>query len=110
MAKEKLVEVLTPNPDFEGIRLGFQFKNGKAMVSVEAAEEMVRWGYRCPALEKEEKPLEEYTINELRNFAKDRGIELGDAKKKAEILKVIEEAMASPQNESEPPASINAES
>ena len=40
----------------------------------------------------EEKPLDKMTVEELKDYAADKGIDLGDATKKADILETIKKA------------------
>lgn len=48
----------------------------------------------CPLIEKVEKSLDEMKVDELKAYAADKGIELGEAKNKADILAKIKEAEA----------------
>lgn len=48
----------------------------------------------CPLIEKVEKSLDNMKADELKAYAADKGIELGEAKKKDDILAVIKEAEA----------------
>lgn len=63
--------------------LGFQ-RRRRELAAKEAAER--------EAAEKaavEEKPLDKMTVDELKQYAADNGIDLGDATKKADILAAI---------------------
>lgn len=56
----ELYEVITPNPDFEGIRVGVRFNKGRAKCSLKKARILVaNFKYRCPELEAEEKAKQE---------------------------------------------------
>ncbi|MCM1545138.1 MAG: hypothetical protein NC110_07565 [Ruminococcus sp.] len=44
--------------------------------------------------EADAKPIDKMTVNELKAYAEQNGIDLGEAKQKAEILNVIKEAEA----------------
>lgn len=46
----------------------------------------------CPLIEKAEKSLGDMKVDELKAYAADKGIELGEAKNKADILAKIKEA------------------
>lgn len=90
MAKKYIIKVET-NPTFCGIDAGgVQFANGQAII-----EEcpLVEWfreheGYSVT----EEDPFASLNVNELKAYAAERGIDIGEATKKADILAVIKAA------------------
>ena len=48
----------------------------------------------CPLIEKVENGLDKMKLDELKAYAAEKGVELGEAKTKAEILEKIKEAEA----------------
>lgn len=71
-----------------------------AAVAVDQPRRTVRErlaGRKKPAEQREpaqDKPLDKHTIEQLRELAAERGIDLGEATKKAQIIQVIQEADA----------------
>lgn len=98
------VQVHTPVGDYSGTVAGIQFVNGKAEVDESnetALSYFRRHGYPVGPVEETEgdgddaTPLEEYTVPELREYARQREIDLSGLNTKADILARIE---AHPQN------------
>lgn len=94
--------ITAPVKEFNGLVAGVWFKDGKADTDNESAIayfERQGYGVDHPAKEpKEPEPagnLADFGVAKLREYAKDKGIDLGEAKKKDEILTAIEKA-ASP--------------
>lgn len=91
MGKKYIIQVES-NPAYCGIGAGgVQFANGKA--EIEECQ-LVNWykeheGY---LVKEAEKPIDKMTVAELQEYAKEKGIDLGEAKSKAEILDVIKAA------------------
>lgn len=85
MAKYK---ILAPNKEYTGLSAGVSFINGEAETE---NEWLVDWfrnkGYEVT---KEEERIEELTVKELKELAKDKGIEGYSDMKKDELLKVLE--------------------
>lgn len=97
-----MATIKTPVKDFSGIVAGVHFADGKGETDDENAIayfERQGYGVDRPAEEPDEKSpadsLEDLSVSKLREYAKDKGIDLGDATKKADILVAIEKA-ASP--------------
>ncbi|SHI90192.1 Rho termination factor, N-terminal domain [Clostridium amylolyticum] len=85
MAKYK---ILAPNKEYTGLSAGVSFINGEAETE---NEWLVDWfrnkGYEVT---KEEQRIEELTVKELKELAKDKGIEGYSDMKKDELIKVLE--------------------
>jgi len=72
-----------------------QFKDGEFMTGDQAtAKKLEAMGFAVEGAFKTPESLDEMTIKELTEFAESNGIDLGDATKKAEILDVIQAALA----------------
>lgn len=95
MGKKYIIKVET-NPAYCGIGAGgVQFANGQAVIG---EGHMVDWfkeheGYSVTS-ETPEDPLDEMTVAELKAFAESKGVDLGKAAKKEEILTIIRAAVA----------------
>lgn len=95
------MKVHTRNKKFTGTRVGIRFVNGVGETSDEkAAAQLRRLGYTVEADVPDEgddaNPLAHLKLDELKAHAAELGIDLGDAKTKAEIKDVITEATTSP--------------
>lgn len=104
MAKKYLIKVET-NPSFCGIDAGgVQFANGQAIIN---ECPLVGWfreheGYSVKEVpepkdptdeeSKEKDPFDSMKVEELKEYAAENGIDLGDATKKADIIAVIKAA------------------
>ena len=90
MAKKYIIKVES-NPTFCGIDAGgVQFANGQAIINECPLVEWFREheGYSAT----EEDPLAAMKVEELKAYAAEKGIELGEATKKADIIAAIKAA------------------
>lgn len=90
MAKKYIIKVES-NPTFCGIDAGgVQFANGQAIINECPLVEWFREheGYSVT----EEDPLAAMKVEELKAYAAEKGIELGEATKKADIIAAIKAA------------------
>jgi|AntRauTorcE11897_2_1112592.scaffolds.fasta_scaffold08646_4 hypothetical protein len=90
-----MVIVRTPNPTFDGERVGFRFKNGEARMeslSGKDRQALRRLGYE---IEDRGSPndLSGLTVLQLRQVAESRGVDLSGLTRKADILQAIEPSM-----------------
>lgn len=94
MAKKYIIKVET-NPSFCGIDAGgVQFANGEAIIN---ECHLVEWfreheGYSVTEVEEKEKsegPFASMKVEELKAYAAENNVDLGDATKKADIIAVI---------------------
>lgn len=97
MAKKYIIKVKT-NPAFCGIDAGgVQFANGKAIIN---ECHLVEWfreheGYSVTEFEEKEKsedPFDSMKVEELKAYAAESNIDLGEVTKKADIIAVIKDA------------------
>lgn len=89
MAKYK---ILAPNKEYTGINAGVSFANGEGYTE---DKWLVDWfknkGYKVIKEDAEEDNiLEELTVKELKELAKDKGIEGYSDMKKEELIKALE--------------------
>ncbi|NED96451.1 hypothetical protein G1H11_14165 [Phytoactinopolyspora alkaliphila] len=89
----------TKYPTLKLVRLGVSFKGGKAEVTAKQAAALRRLSPRFGITveggglaDAADKPLDKRTVAQLDEYAKEHGIDLGDAKTKAEMIAVIEKA------------------
>ena len=94
-----MATINAPVKEFNGVVAGVHFAEGKAETDNEAAiQYFERQGYgvdRPAEKPVEQKPagsLEELSVPKLREYAKAKGIALGDATRKPDILAAIEKA------------------
>lgn len=94
-----MATINAPVKDFTGVVAGVHFADGQAETDNEAAiQYFERHGYGVdgsagPA--PEQKPagnLEDFSVSKLREYAKAKGIALGDATRKQDLLAKIEKA------------------
>lgn len=78
------VQLSVPSPFFTFSELSVKAKCAGRLDSIAAVQD---------EQQAHETKLEELTVAELREFAEQRGIDLGEAKKKAEILEAIKGVM-----------------
>lgn len=57
---------------------------------IEHLAEVIETGYTLVELDEQSKPVEEMTVPELKEYAVENSIDLGDAKKRDEILEAIQ--------------------
>lgn len=90
-ANAKVYIVETPVKNFVGIGAGgVQFAYGKAEVREGWVLDWYReHGYKVTEAGGEQAPVDKMTVEELKAYAAENGIDLGDAKKKDEIIAVI---------------------
>lgn len=99
--------IKTPNPEFTGSRAGVKFVNGVGETDDSAAlVSFRRHGYSIedPETEDEQEgeqggdanPLADLKLDELKAYADEHGIDLGDATKKDDIKAAIEAATSQP--------------
>ena len=93
MATPKKYLVEAPVKNYCGVgAAGVHFSYGKAEV---CEGWVLNWfrehGYKVTPIEPEPKPIDKMTIEELKAYAVENSIDLGEAEKKADILKVIKE-------------------
>lgn len=88
------MKVRTKNPQFSGVRAGIKFVNGVGETSdAKAAPQLRRLGYTVEDVPGEDaNPLAGLKVDELKAHAAELGVDLGDAKTKAEIRDAIEAA------------------
>ncbi|MCW6112413.1 Rho termination factor N-terminal domain-containing protein [Clostridium sporogenes] len=88
MAKYK---ILAPNEEYTGISAGVSFANGEGYTK---DEWLVDWfknkGYEVTKEDAEEDILEDLTVKELKELAKNKGIEGYLDMKKEELIKALE--------------------
>ncbi len=98
-------KVTTPVEGFTGTVAGVQFTDGKGETDSESALAYFRrHGYGVGTSEAKDPAgnpdpadnLADLTVAQLRKYAKDKGIDLGDAEKKADILAAVERAVSPP--------------
>lgn len=82
------VQLSVPSPFFTFSELSVKAKCAGRLDSITAVQDEQRDEQQA-----HETKLEELTVAELREFAEQRGIDLGEAKKKAEILEAIKGVM-----------------
>ncbi|MBM4542741.1 hypothetical protein GS463_27590 [Rhodococcus hoagii] len=94
-----MATINAPVKDFTGVVAGVHFADGQAETDNEAAiQYFERHGYGVDGSADdaaERKPagnLEEFSVSKLREYAKAKGIALGDAARKQDILAKIEKA------------------
>ncbi|OZC62354.1 hypothetical protein CH267_02115 [Rhodococcus sp. 06-621-2] len=94
-----MATITAPVAEFNGVVAGVHFADGKAETDNEAALayfERQGYGVDRPAEKPEEqKPagnLADFSTAKLREYAKDKGIDLGDARRKEDVLAKIEKA------------------
>lgn len=69
-----------------------RFTNGVAETDdTKVAEKLKNLGYKVEGEFSEEVPLSEMTVKELKAYATENGIDLGDATKKNDIITLIQE-------------------
>lgn len=97
-----MATITTPVEKFSGIVAGVHFADGKAETDDESAIQYFErqgYGVNRPAEKPDEQTpagnLSDLSVPKLRDYAKDKGIDLGEASRKADILAAIEKA-ASP--------------
>lgn len=94
------MKITTPNSEFTGTRAGVKFVNGVGETDDEAAlVSFRRHGYTIEDAGEDANPLADLKLDELKSHAAELGIDLGDAKTKAEIKDVIESATAASDND-----------
>ena len=104
MAKKYIIKVET-NPSFCGIDAGgVQFANGQAIIDECPLVEWFREheGYSVKEVQKPEEsedgeskekdPFDSMKVEELKKLAAEKGIDLGEATKKADIIAIIKAA------------------
>lgn len=104
MAKKYIIKVET-NPSFCGIDAGgVQFANGQAIIDECPLVEWFREheGYSVKEVQKQVKksnedgdekdPFDAMKVEELKELAAEKGIDLGEATKKADIIAIIKAA------------------
>ena len=88
-----MAKVFSPNKDYTGVSATVEFTRG---VGECADPYLLSWfeehGYRVEPESGESVNIDEMTVNQLKAYAAERGIELGKAKTKADILAAIEAA------------------
>lgn len=90
--------IKTPNADFTGTRAGVKFVDGVGQTDDAAAlVSFRRHGYVIEdAEDSDEDPLAHLKLDELKAHAAELGVDLGDAKTKADIKAAIEAATSQP--------------
>lgn len=86
------VQLSVPSPFFTFSELSVKAKCAGRLDSITAVQDEQQDEQRDERQANETK-LEELTVAELREFAEQRGVDLGEAKKKAEILEAIKGVM-----------------
>lgn len=86
------VQLSVPSPLFTLSELSVKAKCAGRLDSITAVQDEQQDEQRDEQQAHETK-LEELTVAELREFAEQRGVDLGEAKKKAEILEAIKGVM-----------------
>lgn len=86
-----MAKIYAPNKEYTGVSASVTFVNG---VGETSDPHLLQWfrkhGYTVEDVPQNElKPLEKMTVAELKEYAEQHGIDLGDAAKKDEILAVI---------------------
>lgn len=82
-----MIRVTAPNPRFSGVRVGLSFRGGQATAEALTGRQrqgLARLGY---AVEGDE--LAGMTVRELRALAAERGVDLGNATRKADIVNAL---------------------
>ena len=94
MANSKVYIVETPVKNYCGVgAAGVQFAYGKAEVHEGWVLDWFReHGYKVTEKDAEPKTIDKMKVDELKAYAKEKGIDLGEASTKAEILEVIKAA------------------
>lgn len=95
-----MTDVTTPVEGFDGVVIGVQFKDGKGETdNAGALAYFRRHGYGVAGSDPVEPEghspadsLNDLSVPKLREYAKDKGIALGDATRKPDILAAIEKA------------------
>lgn len=94
-----MAKITAPVAEFNGVVAGVHFADGKAETENEAALayfERQGYGVDGPAEDPDEQipagNLADLTVAKLQRYAKNKGIDLGKATKKPEILEAIEKA------------------
>lgn len=86
-----MAKIFAPNKQYTGVSAGVTFVNG---VGETSDPHLLQWfrerGYTVEDEPKDDsKPFEKMTVAELKEYAEQHGIDLGDASKKEDILSVI---------------------
>lgn len=77
--------------DAENDRPLIRFTDGVAETdNVKVAEKLKNLGYKVEGEFSEEVPLSDMSVKELKAYATDKGIDLGDATKKKDIITLIQ--------------------
>lgn len=94
-----MATITAPVAEFNGVVAGVHFADGKAETDNEAALayfERQGYGVDRPAKEPDDPEpagnLADFSVGKLREYAKAKGIDLGDASRKADVLAKIEKA------------------
>ncbi len=92
-----MAKILCPNKQYSGVSASVTFVNG---VGETENEKLIAWfkvkGYKVEEADQnpkgsvEEKPLEEMTVDELKAYAEEHGIDIGKTTSQDGILKKIE--------------------
>ncbi|MEK4512865.1 hypothetical protein [Paenibacillus sp. FSL K6-2524] len=94
-----MAKVIAPNKEYTGLSAGVAFANG---VGETDNTHLLEWfeskGYEVEQLEpeQEEIPVEKMTVPQLKEYATKNEIDLGEASKKEDILKVIQSVQQVP--------------
>ena len=94
MANSKVYIVETPVKNYCGVgAAGVQFAYGKAEVHEGWVLDWFReHGYKVTEKDAAPKTIDKMKVDELKAYAEEKGIDLGEANTKAEILEVIKAA------------------
>ena len=90
-----MARIIAPNEQYTGISAGIAFVNG---VGEASDPELIKWfkrtGYEVEELESEDEDDEfkEKTVDELKAYAAENGIDIGNATSEKGIIKKIQEA------------------
>ena len=107
-----MAKIYCPNKDYTGVSASVSFVDGKGETD---NKHLIKWfkehGYKVEdgkpkTDEGGEGGIDKMTVKELKAYAKENGIDLGDANTKAEIIAAIEAAEADvdeDETEDEPP-------
>lgn len=89
-----MAKVLAPNKQYNGLSATVMFVNGAGETD---NPNLLAWfeskGYEVQRAEEEQKdiPIEKMTVSQLKDYAKQNNIELGEATKKEDILQAIQQ-------------------
>jgi hypothetical protein len=85
-----MAKIICPNGQYNGISATVMFTNG---VGETEDSRLIEWfkerGY---VVEEQDRDIENLTVKELRAYAEEKGIDLGEAKVKADIIAAIARA------------------